>query len=206
MIFMQHRSNKVFLGLVSLILIGTIGDGGVGDWAIAHTVKTNENVAATFHLEPNHNPKAGELALVWFALTSANGEIIPLADCDCQLVLKQANQPIAPIPLKPLNAEQYKNIPAAELRFPSLGIYTLTLSGKPKSSMAFQPFQLSYDVTVQPGKAAEPEASSQSTPVAPPVSTIDRAIDRAWVLPWLIGGAIGILAIAGLIRHQHQSR
>jgi hypothetical protein len=121
--------------------------------ARAHTVKTNRDVAATFHLEPSHNPQAGEPATIWFALTKAGGTPIPLSDCDCQLAVKQGERRIAIVPLKAITAEQYQGIPGGEMVFPQVGIYQLIFSGKAKAPEAFQPFELKYDVTVQPGKA-----------------------------------------------------
>jgi hypothetical protein len=124
--------------------------------AIGHTVKTATDVAATFHLEPSHNPKAGEPATIWFALTKAGGQPIPLSDCDCQLAVKQGETPIAIVPLKAITAEQYQGIPGGEMVFPQVGIYQLIFSGKAKDEQAFQPFELKYEVTVQPGKVAIP--------------------------------------------------
>jgi len=37
----------------------------------AHTVKISGDVAALFHIEPEHNPRAG--SLTWFALTRKGG-------------------------------------------------------------------------------------------------------------------------------------
>ncbi|MCU0549544.1 MAG: hypothetical protein MUC48_09380 [Leptolyngbya sp. Prado105] len=59
---------------------------------LAHNVKTEGNVASTFHIEPNHNPKAGEPSKAWFALTKPGGEVIPLDRCDCQLKVISNNQ------------------------------------------------------------------------------------------------------------------
>ncbi len=120
---------------------------------IGHTVKTASDVAATFHLEPSHNPKAGEPSQVWFALTKAGGTSISLSDCDCQLAVKQGETHIATVPLTAINAEQYQGIPGGEMVFPQVGIYQLIFSGKAKEENAFQPFELKYEVTVQPGKA-----------------------------------------------------
>ena len=48
---------------------------------LAHTVKVDGDVAATFHIEPHHNPVAGKPSLAWFALTRKGGQLIPLAQC-----------------------------------------------------------------------------------------------------------------------------
>jgi hypothetical protein len=169
--------------------------------AIGHTVKTATDVAATFHLEPSHNPKAGEPARIWFALTKAGGQLIPLSDCDCQLAVKQGAEAIAIVPLKAITAEQYQGIPGGEMVFPKVGIYQLIFSGKAKEENAFQPFELKYEVTVQPGKAATTapmrEISGSSSiglhfypivEISPVVLGVIGAIGAAAIGYWLVRG------------------
>lgn len=124
---------------------------------LAHTVKIDGDVGATFHLEPNHNPRAGESSRVWFALTRKGGQPISLSQCNCQLKVSphssaQKNSKVMNPPLKAISAEQYQGIPGADLVFPSAGVYELEISGTPKAGSQFQPFKLSYTVTVAPGK------------------------------------------------------
>jgi hypothetical protein len=164
--------------------------------AIAHTVKTASDVAATFHLEPSHNPKAGEPATIWFALTKAGGTPIPLSDCDCQLAVKQGTDAIAIVPLKAINAEQYQGIPGGEMVFPKVGIYQLIFSGKAKENDAFQPFELKYEVTVQPGKAVASETPMPMREVTTKATIVFTETEIPWLLPALImAGTIGTAAI-----------
>jgi len=119
----------------------------------AHTVKVSGDVAATFHLEPNHNPKAGQRSQAWFALTRRGGQIVPLSQCNCQLAVypnprPQNAQPLMRPSLKYVSAEQYQNIPGAEIIFPRAGAYNLVLSGTAKNGGNFRPFSLTYEVNV----------------------------------------------------------
>jgi hypothetical protein len=138
--------------------------------ALAHNVEVSGDVAATFHLEPNHNPKAGEPAQVWFALTRKGGQIIPLEQCKCKLAVysqprSQDTSPVLEPPVKPISADGYQNIPGAEIVFPKVGAYEVELNGTPKAGANFKPFQLNYQVTVAAGAAASaahlPSQSSQ---------------------------------------------
>jgi hypothetical protein len=120
----------------------------------AHEVEVSGDVAATFHLEPNHNPRAGQPAKVWFALTRRGGQIIPLEQCNCKLAVysknhKKGDKPLMEPPLKAISAEKYQGIPGADLVFPKAGIYELELSGTAKAGANFKPFELSYTVTVR---------------------------------------------------------
>ncbi|MEG3895390.1 MULTISPECIES: hypothetical protein [unclassified Microcoleus] len=121
---------------------------------LAHEVEVSGDVAATFHLEPNHNPRAGETAKIWFALTRRGGQIIPLEECNCKLAVypknhKEGDKPLMEPPLKAVSAERYKGIPGADIVFPKAGIYQLELSGSAKTAANFKPFKLSYTVTVR---------------------------------------------------------
>jgi hypothetical protein len=120
---------------------------------IAHNVEVSGDVAATFHLEPNHNPKAGKPAQVWFALTRRGGRIIPLSQCNCQLTVyskprSQNAQPLMNPQLRAISAERYQGIPGAEIVFPRAGAYDLVLSGTAKNGANFKAFTLTYTVNV----------------------------------------------------------
>jgi hypothetical protein len=136
----------------------------------AHTVETDANVGATFHIEPDHNPRAGETARAWFALTRQGGELIPLEQCNCQLRVKSQSSELkdASLPkpqLKAVAAEQYQNIPGADIVFPKAGIYQLEISGSPKGNAQFKAFKLAYEVTVLPGETAAPESQPETSNV-----------------------------------------
>ncbi|KAM3094906.1 hypothetical protein ACKFKF_26275 [Phormidesmis sp. 146-12] len=121
---------------------------------VAHEIETSSDVAATFHIEPGHNPKAGVPSKAWFALTRRGGQMIPLSQCNCQLAVypiphqKGKTPPLLKPALTSLNVERYKGIPSAAIVFPRAGRYELELTGKPKLGANFQPFSLSYTVTV----------------------------------------------------------
>lgn len=157
---MFHLSNKSkTLGL--LVFLGLLIESGIfpipqlnSTLVLAHEVEVSGDVAATFHLEPNHNPRAGETAKIWFALTRRGGLIIPLEQCNCKLAIypkgyKQGDKPLMEPPLKAVSAERYKGIPGANIVFPKAGIYELELSGSAKTAANFKPFELTYTVTVR---------------------------------------------------------
>jgi hypothetical protein len=156
--FRQSKKNKS-LGL--LVLLGLLVEAGIfpipqlnSISVLAHEVEVSGDVAATFHLEPNHNPRAGQAARVWFALTRRGGQIIPLEQCDCKLGVytkgyKQGDKPLMQPPLKAISAERYKGIPGADIVFPKAGIYELELRGEQKKGANFKPFKLTYTVTVR---------------------------------------------------------
>lgn len=119
----------------------------------AHTIKADGEVGALFHLEPDHNPRVGDPALIWFALTRRGGESIPLQACNCQLAVysspwTEGAEPVLEPNLEAIDAESFTGIPGAEVIFPQVGTYVLELSGDPVVEGDFEPFRLTYDVTV----------------------------------------------------------
>ncbi|NEQ78056.1 MAG: hypothetical protein F6K23_36670 [Okeania sp. SIO2C9] len=122
----------------------------------AHNVEVSEDVACTFHITPNHNPKVGKPSLAWFALTRKGGKSLPFSECDCQLnVYSQPrnaeSKPIMNPELKGIDTEQYQDIPGAEITFPQAGVYDLEIIGSAKDGKSFQPFKFNYSVTVTGG-------------------------------------------------------
>lgn len=123
--------------------------------AIAHNVEISNDVAATFHITPNHNPQVGKKTQAWFALTRRGGQTIPLSECACSLNVytvprKEQDQPILQPQLSAIDVEKYQEIPGAEIVFPQAGAYELELVGKAKDDAAFMPFDLTYTVNVRP--------------------------------------------------------
>lgn len=152
----------------------------------AHNVEITEDVGGTLHIEPNDTPKAGESTVAWFALTRKGGKVIPLSQCNCQLEVyseprSQAASPLLSPPLKSISAEQYQDIPSADIIFPKPGAYQLQLRGTPTAEAQFKPFQLRFPVIVATGKAL---------PIATPQDTHSA---EQWQIP-----VIAVAAILGL--------
>ncbi|WP_373524732.1 hypothetical protein [Nostoc sp.] len=121
--------------------------------AFAHKVEIVGDVGGTLHIEPNDNPRAGEPAQTWFALTRRGGKVIPLAQCNCRLSVyaqpyADGEPPLLEPQLEAVAAERYQGIPGADIVFPKPGIYELQLNGKPTSGAKFKPFEFKFEVTV----------------------------------------------------------
>jgi hypothetical protein len=138
---------------------------------LAHKVQVAADVGATLHLEPNDNPRAGEPTKTWFALTRKGGQVIPLAQCNCNLaVYAQPYTPGEPAliepSLEPVTAERFQGIPGTEINFPKPGLYELQLSGKPVKGAKFTPFELKFEVTVAAGTGSTQNTQNVNSDVA----------------------------------------
>ncbi|SKB16197.1 conserved exported hypothetical protein [Planktothrix sp. PCC 11201] len=150
----KNKSLKLLLIIGTFLCVQPLQKFSYSNLAIAHEVEVSGDVAVTFHLEPNHNPRAGEKAIIWFALTRRGGKIIPLSECNCQLAIYREprspnTQPLMRPQLKAIAAEKYQGIPGTEVIFPQAGIYQLELKGTSKDNNSFKPFKTNYSVTVR---------------------------------------------------------
>ena len=145
---------------------------------LSHNIKTDGNVGVTFHIEPEHSPIAKQPSQTWFLLTRRGGKIIPLSDCDCELKVyyqssNSQSELVQTPPLKPLSPEQYQNIPGADIIFPDAGIYDLELQGKALNKSDFQPFSVTYSVTVSPSLVQETQSTISENNVIATTETLE---------------------------------
>jgi hypothetical protein len=170
---LQKRPQKLLPKLISTLGL-TAGVVLLAIPVAAHRVETAADVGGTLHIEPNDQPRAGTPSLAWFALTRQGGESIALAECNCNLAVyadphAENDAPLQEPSLKAISAEGYTEIPGAEITFPQVGSYDLVLSGEPVAEGDFQPFELSFPITVATGQAAAtPGSTVAPTPAATP--------------------------------------
>ncbi len=171
--------------------------------ASAHKVKITEDVGATLHIEPNDNPRAGEPAQAWFALTRKGGKAIPLAECNCQLsVFAEPRKPdelaLQKPSLKSVIAEKYQGIPGADIIFPKPGAYELQLTGKPINSESFKPFEFKFEVTVAAGTSQPTPTVINSTSATEAIKQEPATIQNNSLSPLVFIGLSG-LVIVGIV-------
>lgn len=170
---------------------------------MAHNIQVAGDIAGTWHIEPNHQPKAGESARAWVALTRKGGKTLLLSEANCQMVVysqprQQSDTPVLQPTVQTINAEKYQGIPGADIVFPKTGLYQLELSCTPKTEGDFKAFQLKYDVTVATGVAVStPKAktSSQKTTASADIEESDRQLGN---LPAIASAVLG-LGILGIV-------
>lgn len=179
----KHR--LYLIGLITLMLLPLPAWG--------HKVKTNNQVGATIHFEPDDRPKSSEPTKVWFALTKKGGTAIPLKDCQCQLQIKQlpSKKQLATPKLQAINAEKYQDIPSATVLFPQPGAYSLELTGQSVKPGDFQPFKLEFDATVAVGTAPATPAIPDNQ--AEPIVEKKQPDHQSELLTAMLG-TIGIMA------------
>jgi hypothetical protein len=191
------------------VIHAVVGQAVWIEGAIAHNVEVAGEIAGTWHVEPDHNPKAGEPAKVWVALTRQGGEVLPFDQADCQMKVYEVPRAADAVSimepgLRAIAAEQYQGIPGTDLVFPKPGIYQLELSCSPKTEGAFTAFTMDSEVTVAAGSSPVTAASP-----APVVQLPDAVSSAAGVLEssepggWqglVVGTAIATVLGLGLLK------
>ena len=186
--------------------------------AIAHNVEIAGDVAGTWHIEPDHNPRAGEPAKVWVALTRKGGDILPLEQANCKLAVypqphTEGDQPILQPQLKAIAIEKYQGIPGADLVFPKPGLYEMELSCIPKTAGTFKPFEMQSAVTVAPGTpqvspvptAAQSPANSAGVDRSDEMKASERSSGQKAVIYWVVPVILGLGLLRFLSKRSRKS-
>ncbi len=114
--------------------------------ASAHVLKSDGNIGAILHINPDDNPKSGTPTTYALAFTDTSDHFT-LKNCNCTVAIQADGQTLATQDLVskyPLDSEN-------TYTFPKANVYTLKVTGQPKKGDVFQPFILTYTVRVEAG-------------------------------------------------------
>ena len=114
----------------------------------AHTLKTDGSIGAVMHTDPDDYPIATKPTLFFFEFKDRQNKFDPKI-CDCRVHILKNSHEIT-------SGELYNNVDKPTLdnsnysyTFASSGNYIVKAIGKPTTPGAFQPFTLTYDVSVR---------------------------------------------------------
>lgn len=183
-----------------------LADNHFANHLIAHNIQVAGDVAGLWHVEPNHNPRAGEETKAWVALTRKGGKIIPFTSVNCAMgVYRQPRQksdkPILQPVVTAISAEKYRDIPGAKINFPQPGLYQLQLDCQANPAANFKAFTLTHDVTVLAGNKTSNTIPTPINTSSTPKATnnpIQNPSTPGWNLPVILAIPAIILAVGGL--------
>ena len=112
----------------------------------AHTLQTDGNIGAVLHIDPNDDPVAMQPAHLYFSIQDTTKKFSP-QNCNCSLTIALQNKSVLDQPITQTEASTIE-IP---FTFPTAGVYTVTLAGKPKTAGTFSNFSLIYNTRVERG-------------------------------------------------------
>jgi hypothetical protein len=193
-----------YMGNIGKILSLTVAFTSFAIPTTAHNIQLAGDVAGTWHIEPNHSPKAGETARAWVALTRKGGKILPLAEADCQMGVYSQPRKAGALPvLQPIvqaiNVEKYQGIPGTDIILPKTGLYQLELNCQPKNEGDFRAFQLKYDVIVAAGAEVKTSQTQKVSEKKIASATTQTQGKQNWNIPVLVLAGLLGLGVVGIV-------
>jgi hypothetical protein len=129
----------------------------LSDSVSAHVLKTDGDIGAIMHINPDDNPLSGTPTTYSIAFKDTTNRF-SLSNCGCNVSFTEDNKIIYTEPLTQIDELDSANY----FTFPKADVYTMTVTGKPKMANAFQPFILSYLIRVQSDQSS---ATAQPFPL-----------------------------------------
>lgn len=118
-------------------------------FAFAHVLKVDGTIGSTLHVDPADNPVVGNAATFYFEIKDKQNKFSPEL-CACAVVLATSEGEVVHTEqLFTQNSSAGLSSPLLKYVFPKGGVYTVILTGEPKTSGSFQPFKLEYTVRVE---------------------------------------------------------
>ncbi len=153
----------------------------------AHILKTDENIGAVLHIDPDDDPIAHEQSSFFFEFKDKENKFKP-ENCDCTFSITEDKKEIYSQSLFQNNTNPSLASASIFYTFPEKNIYQVTIIGKPTSPNAFQPFTLLYDIRVD----------RESKSLSPDQNSTQRNWFIGHGLHFLLGGVVFICVIIAL--------
>lgn len=160
--------------ILSGLLIVTVA---FPNYADAHSLKTDGSIGAVMHVNPEDDPIVGEESSFYFEFKDKNKTFEP-KNCECTFSVLQNGKVLISQPLFQDTADPGLSHASASYYFPDRGVYTIRVSGQPKTEQLFSPFTLDYGIRVSRTTGSQTSQNKGN-----------------WFtehVPHLIGGAIGL--------------
>lgn len=132
--------------------------------ASAHVLKTDGSIGIVIHIDPEDDPIAGSPATFFFELKDKDNKFDP-ANCTCTVAILKGGAILISEPLFSASGANNINSPTFQYTFPERAVYTLSITGAPKTPGGFQNFNITYDIRVSRqanGTAAPAPTTTQS--------------------------------------------
>lgn len=140
---------------LTILLIGFIVFFGRPLFALAHEWQTDGAITVLLHTNPNDDPVADQPAELLFGITDTTKHF-SVSNCDCAVTISKGAEQIASAPLTTLAPEPTIFSFSMPFTFPKAAVYHIVVTGSPKTSGAFQKFQVAYDLRVERDPNAVP--------------------------------------------------
>ena len=127
--------------------------------ASAHVLKTDGNISAIMHIDPDDDPVANSVASFFFEFEDKSGKFTP-KECNCVFSIAENGKQIYSQDLFQNNSSPNLGSPSVFYSFPEKNVYQVKVVGNPIAPSGFQPFTLVYVVRVAKDANQQKPASS----------------------------------------------
>lgn len=158
-----------------IVLLLTIVYGFIASSLVsAHVLQSNGTVGAVLHIDPEDDPIIGQPSGFYFEFKDTQNKF-QLSECVCTFSVKQNGKQVFTEQLGSRDENQLQA--QVTYTFPKKNVYTITVTGQPRTEGAFTSFTLAYNLRVDKEMTA-------------------TTGERSWVrrhLPHIIGAGIIIV-------------
>ncbi len=128
----------------------------------AHMLKIDRDMSGVFHVDPEDDPVVGEPAYLHFTITDKTNKF-SFDACDCRVAIKNNGTTL-------FNQVFSTDTPISYV-FPERALYTIEVTGSPRSAGTFQDFDLKYDLRVDRTSFA---SSATTNAMVMPMTFVDH--------------------------------
>ncbi len=159
----------------------------------AHVLKTDGNIGAVLHINPDDDPIADQQTGFFFEFKDKQNKFTPQS-CTCTFSVEEDGKTIFSQPLFQNNASPSLENASVFFTFPERNVYQIKVAGSPTTPGAFQKFSLTYDVRVARQSSNPSPNSNGSQPSQGPNWFVTH-------IPHLIAGLIiGLFLLAAFVK------
>ncbi len=123
----------------------------------AHVLLTSGSIGTTLHVAPDDDPPVGSPANFYFEFKDKENKFNP-ADCICKITILKNGIELHTEDLFTTSLTNDINAPAFQFTFPEKNVYTIKITGTPKTPESFQSFEINHTLRI-----TREQNSNQST-------------------------------------------
>jgi hypothetical protein len=173
-----------------------------------HTLKIENEVGVTLHIDPDDDPIAGAES-VFYPKINDKTDKFKISDCDCRVSISQGSNTLFQTILIPPQTDLDSKETSFKYTFPSKGTYQLEMSGS-SFSKSFNNFQVKYDLNInrQVSSAAIPieNKGENNTPKPTNQTPFETTSYMSFVQYAIFAGGFGFILIISTLKFVNRQK
>jgi hypothetical protein len=173
---------------------------------LAHTLKVQNEVGVSLHIDPDDDPIAGQEAVFYPKITDKTN-LFKISDCDCRVQISQNGEVLFQTVLITDPSESNGKDAVFRYTFPAKGNYLLEMSGS-SFTKSFNNFQIKYDLNVTKQSTPAPIETKKETSISDQNSQIESTPNSSMSLVEyaIFGAGLTIILVIALMVYVNRRR